>query len=209
MKSISTLICLLVLTCSVLADHKARSRSAWAWATSQPVQQPTAWKVEKPELATTTPASTGSNDALAEVNEYRAKRGLPPFQHDPLLTQAALKAAQQRANRGIAGHLPESDFTCLPPGASADAAGCGALEDSWGWGTCCADDNYSHAGAAWVRGADGRRYMHLFVRHGQQATTTKPTIIEPLQATGEVLTCTGGSCGTVQQYRRLSRRSRR
>ncbi len=148
-------------------------------------------------------ASNGSNDALAEVNAYRAKRGLPPFQHDPQLTKAALTAATKRAARGIHGHLPESDFTCLPAGASADAAGCGALEDSWGWGTCCMDDNYSHAGAAWVRGADGLRYMHLFVR-----ITIKPTVIEPLTATGETLTCTSGSCGTVQQPRRLSRRRR-
>lgn len=152
--------------------------------------------------------SNGSNDALAEVNAYRAKRSLPPFQHDPQLTKAALAAATKRAARGIHGHLPESDFTCLPAGASADAAGCGALEDNWGWGTCCMDDNYSHAGAAWVRGADGLRYMHLFVRNGQQAITIKPTVIEPLTATGETLTCTSGSCGTVQQPRRLSRRRR-
>lgn len=74
--------------------------------------------------------SNGSNDALAEVNAYRAKRSLPPFQHDPQLTKAALAAATKRAARGIHGHLPESDFTCLPAGASADAAGCGALEDN-------------------------------------------------------------------------------
>ena len=41
--------------------------------------------------------SSGSNDALAEVNAYRAKRGLPPFQHDPQLTKAALAAATKRA----------------------------------------------------------------------------------------------------------------
>lgn len=157
--------------------------------------------------ATDTP--TSCSDALAEVNQARAQRGLPPFQPDPLLSQAAYKAAQQRAARGIEGHLPESDFTCLPAGAMADAAGCAAWSAGDGWGSCCTYDNYTYAGAAWVIGNDGRRYMHLFVRHSQQATTTKPTIIEPLQATGEVLTCTGGSCGTVQQYRRLSRRSRR
>ena len=155
-------------------------------------------------------ASNGSNDALAEVNAYRAKRGLPPFQPDPQLTKAALTAATKRAARGIHGHLPESDFTCLPIGATADAAGCGALEDSWGWGTCLMDSTeYQIAGAAWVRGADGLRYMHIFCRHGQQpATTTKPTTIEPLAATGEALTCTSGSCGAAQQPRRLSRRRR-
>ena len=30
--------------------------------------------------------STGSNDALDEVNVYRAKRGLPPFSHDARLS---------------------------------------------------------------------------------------------------------------------------
>ena len=153
--------------------------------------------------------SNSSNNALAEVNEARAKRGLPPFQHDPLLSQAAYKAAQLRAARGIEGHLPESDFTCLPPGATADAAGCAAWGVGDGWGACCTYDNYSHAGAAWVIGSDGRRFMHLFVRHGQQtATSAKPTTIEPLVATGETLTCTSGSCGTVQQPKRLSRRRR-
>ena len=200
MRAITAIFFLLLLAGTALADHKSRNRSTTAWASSQPVSV-----VSDKQVA---PTETGSNDALAEVNAYRAKRGLPPFQHDPQLTKAALAAATKRAARGIHGHLPESDFSCLPIGATADAAGCGALEDSWGWGTCCMDDNYSHAGAAWVRGADGLRYMHLFVRNGQQAITIKPTVIEPLAATGETLTCTSGSCGTVQQSRRLSRRRR-
>ena len=200
MRAITAIFFLLLLAGTALADHKSRNRSTTAWASSQPVSV-----VSDKQVA---PTETGSNDALAEVNAYRAKRGLPPFQHDPQLTKAVLAAATKRAARGIHGHLPESDFSCLPIGATADAAGCGALEDSWGWGTCCMDDNYSHAGAAWVRGADGLRYMHLFVRNGQQAITIKPTVIEPLAATGETLTCTSGSCGTVQQPRRLSRRRR-
>ena len=161
--------------------------------------------------------SSGSNDALAEVNAYRAKRGLPPFQHDPQLTKAALAAATKRAARGIHGHLPESDFSCLPIGATADAAGCGALEDSWGWGTCCMDDNYSHAGAAWVRGADGLRYMHLFVRNSAPAATAKQTSVEPVQSAGEVVvssgTCSTGQCGydtsTIRRYSGLLSRGRR
>lgn len=200
MRAITAIFCLLLLAGTALADHKSRNRSTTAWASSQPVSV-----VSDKQVA---PTETGSNDALDEVNAYRAKRGMPPFQHDAQLTEAALKAAKQRASRGIHGHLPESDFTCLPPGAKADAAGCGALEDSWGWGTCCMDDHYSHAGAAWVRGPDGLRYMHLFVRHGHQANSTKSTTIEPPAATGEVMTCTSGSCGTVQQSRRLSRRRR-
>jgi len=150
-------------------------------------------------------ATTGSEDALAEVNAYRAKRGLAPFKHDAQLTQAAYEAAKRRASRGIHGHLPESDFSCLPAGANADAAGCGALDDSWGWATCCMDDSYSHAGAAWVRGSDGRRYMHLFCRNQVTAanSTTQTTQTE-------TMTCTSGTCYTSDSTRTrgIFRRSR-
>jgi hypothetical protein len=108
-------------------------------------------------------AVKGNDDALAEVNAARARRGLRPFLPDPLLNQAARTCAKIRAASRIEGHLP-SDFAHLPSGASATSAGCGALEPSWGWGTCCTYDNYNYAGAAWVMGADGQRYMHLFVR---------------------------------------------
>ena len=108
-------------------------------------------------------ATTGSDDALQEVNAERAKRGLRAFLPDPLLNQGARKAAKIRAANQIHGHL-SSDFDQLPPGAQATAAGCGALEPSWGWGSCCTYDDYTYAGAAWVMGTDGRRYMHLFVR---------------------------------------------
>ena len=103
------------------------------------------------------------DDALEEVNAERARRGLRPFLADPLLTQAARSCAKIRATNLIKGHLA-SDFVHVPAGASAAAAGCGALDPSWGWGTCCTYENYTYAGAAWVMGADGRRYMHLFVR---------------------------------------------
>lgn len=108
-------------------------------------------------------AIQGVDDALEEVNAARAKRGLRPFVPDPLLNQAARACARLRATNRIEGHLA-SDFAYLPSGATATSAGCGALEPSWGWGTCCTYDNYTYAGAAWVMGADGRRYMHLFVR---------------------------------------------
>jgi hypothetical protein len=105
----------------------------------------------------------GEDDALAEVNSARAKRGMRPFLPDPLLNQAALACAKIRAANRIEGHL-SNDFAHLPSGALATSAGCGALEPSWGWGTCCTFDNYTYAGAAWVMGVDGQRYMHLFVR---------------------------------------------
>lgn len=103
------------------------------------------------------------NDALAEVNAARARRGLRPFLHDPLLTEGARRCAGERARRRIQGHLA-NDFAYLPSGAQASAGGCAAWEPSMGWGACCTYDNYTYAGAAWAIGADGRRYMHLFVR---------------------------------------------
>lgn len=102
-------------------------------------------------------------EALNEVNAARATRGLRPFVHDPNLTVAAQACASIRSSSRIAGHLA-NDFSYLPGGVSASASGCGALELSWGWGTCRTYDNYTYAGAAVVMGADGKRYMHLFVR---------------------------------------------
>jgi hypothetical protein len=117
-----------------------------------------------PETSRTNQDAVRGDDALAEVNATRAQRGLRPYQPDPLLHQAAVACAKQRAARLISGHLPESDFSYLPSGASAAAAGCAAWTSDWGWGSCCTFDNYSYAGASWVMGQDGRRYMHLFVR---------------------------------------------
>lgn len=123
------------------------------------VQRPSSDVPELPPVA----ASQSCQDALAEVNQERAKRGLPAFKPDDLLRQAAWKCANLRAASHIHGHL-SSDFDQLPSGAQATAAGCGALEPSWGWGTCCTYDNYTYAGAAWVMGSDNRRYMHIFCR---------------------------------------------
>ena len=214
MKTISTTTCLLILTGTLFADvwvvRSKPQRNVWAVTNSS----------ESPNSSTATPApavkpslTTGSDDALDEVNAYRAKRGLPPFKHDAQLTIAAKRAAETRAKALWDGHL-SNDFACLPSGATADAAGCGALEDSWGWGTCCMDDNYSHAGAAWVRGSDGKRYMHLFVRNGEAvAHTTQPQPeVARAEPTGEVLsmgTCSNGSCGVgAVQQSRFSRRRR-
>lgn len=100
---------------------------------------------------------------LDEVNQARAKRGMRPFKNDPQLVVAAQKCAEIRAGNLIRGHL-QNDFHYLPRGARASGAGCGALEPSWGWGTCCTYENYTYAGAAVVMGRDGKRYMHIFVR---------------------------------------------
>ncbi|MFO0822760.1 MAG: hypothetical protein U0792_06510 [Gemmataceae bacterium] len=52
----------------------------------------------------------------------------------------------------------------MPAGSYASSAGCAAYPASYGWMSCCVYDNYTYAGAAWVTGRDGKRYMHLFVR---------------------------------------------
>ena len=150
------------------APAPAVDQTAAVQAYSVPVVQPAPVPAQVQTAAAPIPVATvnGSDDALDEVNARRAARGLPPFIKDPGLTQAAAACAKVRAASFVDGHLggPGGDFGYLPAGVSASAAGCGALEPSWGWGTCCMDDHYTYAGAAWVMGANGKRYMHLFVR---------------------------------------------
>lgn len=110
-----------------------------------------------------TPAAFAGESALAEVNAARAARGLRPFVEDENLTSAAIQAADFRAARLIAGHT-SNDFSFVPQGTFARAAGCAAWEPSFGWGSCCSYENWTYAGAAYSVGRDGRRYMHLYVR---------------------------------------------
>ncbi|QDU23254.1 hypothetical protein [Urbifossiella limnaea] len=104
-----------------------------------------------------------SGDGLDEVNALRAARGLRPFARDAALTEGARACAAARAARFQFGHT-SNDFAFLPPGAAASAAGCAAYPASYGWMSCCVYDGGTTAGAAWVAGADGKRYMQLFVR---------------------------------------------
>lgn len=104
-----------------------------------------------------------ATDALDEVNAVRAKAGLHPYRRDKNLTIAAKRAAAYRADRLIAGHC-NNDFSFLPQGSHAQAAGCAAWEPRMGWGSCCTYERWRYAGAAWKKGRDGRRYMHIFVR---------------------------------------------
>jgi hypothetical protein len=105
----------------------------------------------------------GPQDALDEVNEVRAEKGLEPFQRDDGLTAGAMEAAKRRAAKRIKGHL-KNDFACLPDGVTAKAAGCAAWPPEMGWGACCTYEDWTYAGAAWDLGSDGKRYMHIFVR---------------------------------------------
>jgi hypothetical protein len=107
--------------------------------------------------------SAGLGDGLDEVNAKRASRGLRPFIRDEGLTQAARSCAAFRAERRLFGHT-SNDFSFVPAGSSASSAGCAAYPASYGWMSCCVYENYTYAGAAWVTGSDGQRYMHLFVR---------------------------------------------
>jgi len=109
------------------------------------------------------PVSAGAADALDEVNQVRAARGLPTFIRDEGLAQAARTIAVQRASGLIQGHT-SNDFAGVPAGTSASASGCAAWPAGTGWGSCCTYDRYTYAGAAWALGRDGRRYMQLFVR---------------------------------------------
>jgi hypothetical protein len=115
-----------------------------------------------------------AEDALDEVNAVRAKRGLPKFVRDEGLSEAAAKCAEYRAARLISGHT-SNDFSFVPTGSSASAAGCAAWPADLGWGACCTYENWKTAGAAWARGRDGRRYMHLFVRGGGDGKSSSTT----------------------------------
>lgn len=137
---------------------------------SAPVSQPVPLPMPKKAAAdcvngncTVVTSSRPILDALEEVNALRRLRGLLPFRRNDNLTVAAQRCAEYRAARRIDGHT-SNDFQFIPPGESAVAAGSGALEPSWGWGTCCTFDGYQEAGAAYVMGDDGKRYMQLFVK---------------------------------------------
>ena len=107
-------------------------------------------------------AAAEPHDALAQVNALRALHGLRPFIRDEGLTRGAMHVAKWRADRLMEGHTA-ADFNGLPRGSRADASGCAAWYGN-DWGSCCWEENYRFAGAAWCRGRDQKRYMHIFVR---------------------------------------------
>lgn len=149
----------LVIAGDTMARPFQRSRQRYSYETSTKT-------TPRGTITRTTESFRSSGpvaDALGEVNAARAARGLKPFLRDEGLMQAARDAAQDRAVRRIAGHT-SNDFAYLPPGSFASAAGCAALAPSWGFQACCQYENWTYAGAATIRGTDGRLYHHLFVR---------------------------------------------
>ncbi len=112
-------------------------------------------------------------EALDLVNAKRAERGLPAYQRDAGLTEAAAKCAAYRADHLMAGHTG-NDFAFLPAGSTADAAGCAAWASDFG---ACAmfETQYRTAGAAFVVGKNGLRFCQLFVRKG-------PPIVQTINA---------------------------
>lgn len=102
----------------------------------------------------------GCVDAFDEVNRQRATRGLRPYIRDEGLMKAAADCAAYRAANRIHGHT--NDFAFVPKGSSASCAGCAAWAE--GFGACEIFGNWTYAGAAYVVGADGLRYCHLFLR---------------------------------------------
>jgi hypothetical protein len=161
------LILISALLVASAADSFAgpRLRNRYRYQTVAPTYnyQPPSEPVGATPLPEATASPVVAVNALAEVNAARARRGLPAYLPDEGLEQAAQTCALLRAQYLLAGHTA-NDFAALPQGTAASAAGCGALEPSWGWGSCCTYDNYRYAGAAVVTGRDGRRFMHLFVR---------------------------------------------
>lgn len=166
MRLLLTLLAVLIFIPDVEAGGRRSRRYQQQWQ-PMPTVQPS--KAMPAPVSTKVPLKSDkdfSDNALAEVNAERAKRGLPAYINDPLLSKAALDAAAFRAANLIDGHVGgnRGDFAFLPSGAVSNTAGCGALEPSWGWGACGTFDNYTHCGAAWVMGSNGKRFMHAFYR---------------------------------------------
>jgi uncharacterized protein YkwD len=130
---------------------------------SSPISEVTSSSESVSRYTPSTGFGISDGDGLEEVNAKRASRGLRPFIRDESLTHAARACAQFRAANRLFGHT-SNDFSFLPAGSGASSAGCAAYPASYGWMSCCTYENYTYAGAAWVTGSDGRRYMHLFVR---------------------------------------------
>lgn len=114
---------------------------------------PTTQPIAAPAYATASSFPSGS--AMAEVNAIRMRRGLRPFIEDPALSAVARQKASIQANRGAMGHPGGS-----MGGARFEGVGMGAQFTS-----CYLTSSVGqYAGAASVRGANGRRYHCLLIK---------------------------------------------
>lgn len=139
----------------------------WVGAPSPAPNTPTAEQLAaltNPYSAGALASRAGRGNALDEVNELRAQRGLRPYRHDPLLERAAKRCADVRAAALHFGHTRNDFAYAAEVGVQASATGCAAWVPEMGWGSCSIYDGYTYGGAAWTLGADGKRYMHLFLR---------------------------------------------
>lgn len=131
-------------------------------------------------------------DALDQVNYERGLLGLRPYKHDHLLARAAKACCRHRAVNYIEGHYNDHAFLPVECNTkykhiynryigngrwSGYPAGCarwpvlnrviyknGKKCNYSGLGSCCTLENWSYAGAYYCVGADGQKYMQLFVR---------------------------------------------
>jgi len=104
--------------------------------------------------------STASATAMAEVNRWRARHGLPELKEVPEATDFAQKKAEYRAARMMKnGHQG-------PKCPAGWREGCGEADPEWGWLTCVMEEDAVYGGAGVAVGADGERYMVLIVSGG-------------------------------------------
>lgn len=124
-------------------------------ASAAPTTVSTAPQASAAEKPAAQKRAVSKNAALAELNALRARRGLRPFVEDPRLTTIALHKAQIQASRGQVYH----------PGGTMGGARFEGVGMGQSFATCYQyATNATYAGAATVRGANGRRYHCLLLR---------------------------------------------
>ena len=104
-------------------------------------------------------ASVAYADGWAEFCEWRRRMGLPQVQQDPQMMAFAQQKANYQASRLISGHAGPR----VRPGWRE---GTGNATASWGWLTCCMEEDAQYGGAGMAYGMDGQRYMVLVLRGG-------------------------------------------
>ena len=99
-------------------------------------------------------------DAWDEFCEWRRRVGLPQVQKDPAMMKFAQDKANYRAYYGLQnGHQgPKQPYSWRE--------GTGEATATWGFLTCCMEEDATHGGAGLCIGKDGQRYMVLVLRGG-------------------------------------------